>query len=106
MLDTVWDNLFTNAIKYNKSNGSLSIELEHTELVITIQFKDTGIGITELELPQVFNRFYRADASRTKEGTGLGLTIVKQIVELHGGTVHIDSEWGIGTCVSITLPKF
>lgn len=105
LLETVWDNLFTNALKYNKPNGSIRIELEDGDSYVTIQFKDTGIGIKEDELPHVFDRFYRAEPSRTKEGTGLGLTIVKQIVELHDGSIDVSSELGEGTCVRITLPK-
>jgi signal transduction histidine kinase len=105
LLETVWDNLFTNALKYNKPHGSIRIELEEYEHHITIRFEDTGIGVQEDELPLVFERFYRADTSRTKEGTGLGLTIVKQIVELHGGSIHASSKIGEGTCFVITLPK-
>lgn len=105
LLDTVWDNLFTNALKYNKPNGSISIELTNSSSNVTIQFKDTGIGMTEEELPHVFDRFYRAEPSRSKEGTGLGLTIVKQIVELHGGTIKLSSESGKGTSVTIIFNK-
>jgi signal transduction histidine kinase len=105
LLEAVWDNLFTNALKYNKSNGSIQIELEDCGSYVTIQFKDTGIGMKEDELPHVFDRFYRAEPSRTEEGTGLGLTIVKQIVELHEGSIQVSSELGGGTCVWITLPK-
>lgn len=104
LLDTVWDNLFTNALKYNKPNGSIQINLVDGKDV-TIEFVDTGIGIQEEEIPHLFERFYRVDTSRTKEGTGLGLAIVKEIVELHDGSIIITSTLGEGTCVSITLPK-
>ncbi|MNJ65836.1 Alkaline phosphatase synthesis sensor protein PhoR [compost metagenome] len=104
LLDTVWDNLFTNALKYNKPNGSIQINLVEGKDV-TIEFVDTGIGIKEEEIPHLFERFYRVDTSRTKEGTGLGLAIVKEIVELHDGNIIITSTLGEGTCVSITLPK-
>ncbi|MFD0674429.1 sensor histidine kinase [Cohnella sp. GCM10027633] len=105
LLETVWDNLFTNALKYNKLNGSIRIELEEHHDAVTVVFRDTGIGMKEGELPRVFERFYRADASRSLEGTGLGLTIVKQIVELHGGSIRVASELGAGTQIFITLPK-
>ncbi|MBO9599601.1 MAG: HAMP domain-containing histidine kinase [Cohnella sp.] len=105
LLETVWDNLFTNALKYNKPNGSIRIELEEFQDDVTIVFKDTGIGMKEDELSHVFERFYRADTSRNQEGTGLGLTIVKQIVELHGGSIRLDSKLGEGTQISIRLPK-
>lgn len=105
LLETVWDNLFTNAMKYNKPNGSIQIELEEYEHHVTIQFEDTGIGMKEEELAHVFERFYRADTSRTKEGTGLGLAIVRQIVELHDGSIDVTSLSGEGTCFVITMPK-
>jgi len=105
LLETVWDNLLTNALKYNKPNGSIRIELEDGESDVTVRFADTGIGIKETELPHLFDRFYRADASRTTEGTGLGLTIVRQIVELHGGSIQVSSRIGEGTCVIVILPK-
>lgn len=105
LLETVWDNLFTNALKYNKPNGSVRIEMEETDSDVRIRFCDNGIGIGGEELPHVFDRFYRADESRTKEGTGLGLTIVKQIVEMHGGSIQVSSQLGEGTTVNITLPK-
>ncbi|MNN60054.1 Alkaline phosphatase synthesis sensor protein PhoR [compost metagenome] len=105
LLDTVWDNLFTNALKYNMPNGSIQIELADFEDYVTIQFIDTGIGIQEEELPQLFERFYRVDTSRTEEGTGLGLAIVKQIVDLHGGSITISSKLEEGTSILITLPR-
>lgn len=105
LLETVWDNLFTNALKYNKQNGSVRIEMEESESEVRIRFVDTGIGIGGDELAHVFDRFYRADASRTKEGTGLGLSIAKQIVEMHGGGIQVASQLGEGTTVNIALPK-
>lgn len=105
LLETVWDNLLTNALKYNKPNGSIQIKMEEFDDHVIIQFEDTGIGIEESEIQHVFERFYRADTSRSEEGTGLGLTIVKQIVELHNGSIHVTSKTGEGTCFLITLPK-
>lgn len=105
LLETVWDNLLTNALKYNKPNGSIKIIVEETNEEVLIQFHDTGMGIKEEELSHVFERFYRADASRTKEGTGLGLAIVKQVVDFHGGSIRVSSQFGKETCFFITLPK-
>lgn len=105
LLENVWDNLFTNALKYNKSNGSIQITLTETEHHIKATFQDSGIGLRESEIPHLFERFYRADSSRTKEGTGLGLAIVKQIIELHDGTIEVSSVFGKGTKFIITLPK-
>ncbi|GEK34234.1 sensor histidine kinase [Kurthia sibirica] len=106
-LTTVFDNLITNAIKYNKDGGRIDIDMrEHTSRVI-IQFKDSGIGMTMEQQQQIFERFYRADSSRTHTviGTGLGLSIVKSMVELHNGSISIDSQLGEGSVFTITFPK-
>ena len=105
LLETVWDNLFTNALKYNKQNGSIQITIKEWEHHITIEFEDSGIGLRESEIPHLFERFYRADSSRTREGTGLGLAIVKEIVELHDGEIQVSSEFGRGTTFTVSLPK-
>jgi signal transduction histidine kinase len=107
MLMQVWENLITNAVKYNQPRGFIQItgyELDN-ELHITI--KDSGIGMTGEQSEKAFDRFYRADLSRTreKEGTGLGLAIVSEIVKRHRGFVAIESELGVGTLIHITLPK-
>ena len=105
LLETVWDNLFTNALKYNKQNGSIQITITEQEHHITVEFQDSGIGLRENEIPHLFDRYYRADSSRTKEGTGLGLAIVKEIIELHGGEIRVLSEFGVGTKFTVVLPK-
>lgn len=105
LFENVWDNLLTNAIKYNRPEGEIHIALEARDHYTEIIVQDTGIGVTEAEQKQLFNRFYRADASRTKEGTGLGLSIVKQIVELHKGDIHVASIPGKGTTFTIKLPN-
>ncbi|USK71131.1 sensor histidine kinase [Peribacillus asahii] len=104
LMINVWDNLLTNAIKYNSHRGSIWISLAQTESGIKLIFKDTGIGITEEALPQIFDRFYRVDSARKKDGTGLGLAIVKQIITLHGGEIMVDSRIGEGTTFTILLP--
>ncbi len=105
LLETAWDNLFTNALKYNKQNGSIQITIKEWEHHITIEFEDSGIGLRESEIPHLFERFYRADSSRTREGTGLGLAIVKGIIELHDGEIQVSSEFGKGTTFTVSLPK-
>ncbi len=104
LLQNVWDNLLTNAIKYNVEGGSIHLKLQKNPTSLGILVEDSGIGMTTDQLAKVYDRFYRADASRTKQGTGLGLAIVKQIVELHGGTVQMESEMNAGTKVYIHLP--
>ncbi|WP_264737867.1 ATP-binding protein [Cytobacillus firmus] len=103
LLVNIWDNLLTNAIKYNSNGGSILISLSQTESTIEVIFKDTGIGISEDTICQIFDRFYRVDSARKKDGTGLGLSIVKQIIELHNGEIRADSQAGKGTTFTITF---
>ncbi|MDD3224959.1 MAG: HAMP domain-containing sensor histidine kinase [Clostridium sp.] len=100
-------NLLSNALKYSKKNGDVSLTLKSLENNIIIEVKDNGIGISEKDLPFIFERFYRSDESRNKNtgGTGIGLTIAKNIVEAHKGTIKVKSSLGFGTTFIITLPK-
>lgn len=104
LLENVWDNLLTNAIKYNPPEGEIHIRLEAKETYLEVSVSDTGIGLTDAEKAQLFERFYRADKSRSEEGTGLGLSIVKQIIELHKGEIHVTSTPNEGTIFTIQLP--
>lgn len=106
LLNTVWDNLLTNAIKYNKPEGSIEISIEEREKSIMVCFKDTGIGLKDSEIERIFDRFYRVDTSRTQtvEGTGLGLSIVWTIVKLHEGDIYVNSTEKEGTTFSVELP--
>ncbi len=104
LLMTVWDNLLTNAIKYNQSGGSIFIKIAQTDGATIITFKDTGIGMSHEQASKVFERFYRVDAARKKDGTGLGLSIVKHIIELHNGKIEVESEIQRGTTFTIKLP--
>ena len=99
--------LIDNAIKFNKYNGTIFVEVSSTKRAVTIKIKDTGIGINKDYLPHVFDRFYRVNASRTvskRQGFGLGLSVAKQIVENHNGTITVDSEIGKGTSFLVSLP--
>lgn len=100
------ENIVSNAVKYNKDGGKVEITLHDVGEIGCIYVKDNGIGIPKESLNRVFERFYRVDKGRsTKEGsTGLGLSIVKHIVNCYGGTVTIDSELGKGTLVCVRLP--
>ena len=100
------ENIVSNAIKYNKDGGRVEITLHDVGETGCIYVRDNGIGIPKESLNRVFERFYRVDKGRsTKEGsTGLGLSIVKHIVNCYGGTVTLDSELGKGTLVCVRLP--
>ena len=104
LMINVWDNLLTNAIKYNTHGGTIWIDLSEKEYSVAFTIKDTGIGMNQEALTQIFERFYRVDSARKKNGTGLGLSIVKQIIDLHGGKITVDSIVGEGTTFTIMLP--
>jgi two-component system heavy metal sensor histidine kinase CusS len=98
-------NLVDNALRFTPAGGTIVISIasrpDRTEIAVT----DTGGGIAAEHLPRVFDRFYRADPSRSSEGTGLGLALVKSIAELHGGSATVVSEVGRGTTVTLSLPN-
>lgn len=108
-LHRVMSNLISNAVKYrgNKERGQISISLWEEERTVRVEVKDNGQGISEQALPYIFERFYRADASRNSKqgGTGLGLAIVKKIIEEHGGSIYAESEEGVGTKMVFHLKK-
>ncbi|MDD3274519.1 MAG: ATP-binding protein [Candidatus Omnitrophica bacterium] len=105
-IEQVFANLISNAIKYNKENGSVRIYSEQMQDRVKIVIEDSGSGIPAKDLPRIFERFYRVDKARSRElgGTGLGLSIVKHIVELHSGTVGVESTEGLGSKFFFTLP--
>ena len=105
-IEQVLMNIISNALKYTPDGGAIDIYVNRSSNEISIRVEDTGIGIPREDLGRVFDRFYRVDKARTREsgGTGLGLSIAKEIVTMHGGAIEIDSELGVGTIVSITLP--
>ena len=97
-------NVLENALKYSRRDGTVDIRFRRTGAEARIEVADSGIGIGAEDLPRIYDRFYRSDAARSTPGTGLGLPIVKSVVEAHGGTVAVDSAQGAGTTVTIVLP--
>ena len=100
-------NLCDNAIKYNRPGGSVGVCVTQSESEAAVTVADTGIGIAPEDQARVFERFYRADKSRSKEsgGTGLGLSIVKHAVQYHHGSIDLKSTPGEGTTIKVTFPK-
>ncbi len=96
-------NVLSNAYKYSPAGGTVGIDLPESGEQLGIRITDHGIGMTPEQLDRVFERFYRADSSGKIPGTGLGMSIVKEIVELHGGHIELDSKVGAGTTVTIWL---
>ncbi len=100
-------NLLTNAIAYSKASGTVNMQLFRDETNIIGKVSDNGIGISEQHITKIWDRFYRVDAARTSSNignTGLGLSMVKWIVELHGGEITVESELGEGSTFTFKLP--
>jgi len=95
--------LLDNAIRYTNS-GKITLTLLKNQDIVKITVTDSGMGITDQELPLVFERFYRSDTARQRNGTGLGLAIAKTIVEQHNGKIYATSQFGKGTTFHIEFP--
>jgi signal transduction histidine kinase len=103
-LQQVAANLIDNAVKYTPAGGRVTVEVLADSSRATIRVRDTGVGIPASELPRIWDRLFRGDTSRTERGLGLGLSLVKAVVEAHGGSVSVDSTPGGGSVFSISLP--
>jgi signal transduction histidine kinase len=99
----LFSNLIGNAIKFTDAGGRVELSARREEDEILISISDTGQGIPEEELPRIFDRFWQADR-KGRQGTGLGLTIAKGIVEAHDGTIEVTSEVGVGSTFFVSLP--
>jgi two-component system phosphate regulon sensor histidine kinase PhoR len=106
-IEQVFTNIFDNAIKFNRENGGIRIYSQELDGKVKVTIEDSGPGIPSRDIPRIFERFYRVDKARSREmgGTGLGLAIVKHIVELHGGSVGVESIEGLGSKFWFILPK-
>ena len=107
-LRTAVSNILDNAVKYSRQHGEIRLSARQRDGEIELTVSDDGIGITEEDLPRIFERFYRADKARSPDkvrGTGLGLAIVKHIAQLHGGRVEAESELDKGTTIRMVLPS-
>jgi signal transduction histidine kinase len=105
-MEAVFVNLVSNAIKYTPRGGKVDVSLNKKDKEIRLVVADTGIGISSNDIDRIFEKFYRIKTERTKSiaGSGLGLSIVKGIVDAHGGEVHVRSEEGKGTTFTVILP--
>jgi len=103
----VFLNLLDNAIKYSDAGARVDVEIEEDDSSLSVRVRDTGVGIPEEDLNQLFERFYRVDKDRSRAtgGSGLGLAISKQIVEMHGGSISVESEVDVGSVFEVWLPK-
>ncbi len=105
-LDRIFNNLVSNAIKYTPAGGQITVTLSKTDKKLAVDVADSGIGIPEDALEHLFEEFYRAPNAKEMdhEGTGLGLTIVRDILSRYGGDIQVQSHLGKGTCFTVTLP--
>lgn len=105
LLFQVWVNIIDNSIKFSKQNGNIEVKIEQKDSKIIIKIKDNGIGMETEELQNIYNRFYQIDKSHSGEGSGLGLSIVKRIIDLSNGTIKVESKKDFGTTMIIELPS-
>lgn len=103
LLAQVWSNLIDNAIKFSNPNGTLSIDCLTSGTNVVVTVKDTGIGMEDDVKKHAFDKFYQGERSHNVKGNGLGLALVKRIVELCGGAVSLESKKGIGTAITVTF---
>jgi signal transduction histidine kinase len=103
-LEQVAANLIDNAVKYTPAGGRMDVDVRRAAGAALLRVRDTGPGIPADELPRIFDRLFRGDRSRAERGLGLGLSLVKAVVEAHGGNVEVSSELGRGSTFSVSLP--
>jgi len=106
-MDIIFNNLISNAVKYNRFGGKVDISIESTDNEITLRFADTGIGISEEDRENLFREFMRVKNERTKNisGSGLGLSIVRKVIELYHGEISVESTPDVGTLFTVKLPR-
>ena len=104
LLMQVWANLFSNAIKFTPDNGTITCTLRRSDSFIITTISDNGIGISEDVQKHIFEKFYQGDKSHSSEGNGLGLALVKRIIDLCNGTIEVQSELGTGSTFTVKLP--
>ena len=105
MLSLVWTNLLSNAIKYSPQGSKITVLCQENKEEILVTIRDEGIGMSPETQARIFDKFYQADSSRKSEGNGLGLALVKRIVDLCQGTITVQSEEGKGSTFIVALPK-
>ncbi len=107
ILERMVANLLLNSISYNREGGTVDVVLKSDRETVALEIRDTGIGISKEEIPNLFQRFYRVDKARSRltGGSGLGLSICELVVQLHHGKIEVDSQIGVGSTFRILLPK-
>ena len=104
LMGQIWQNIINNAIKFTPDNGVIKVQLYRTESNITVRISDNGIGISHEAKEKIFEKFYQGDHSRKTEGNGLGLALVKRIIDLCGGRIYVENLYEGGVCFVVELP--
>lgn len=105
VLSLVWNNLLSNAIKFTEPGGKIRLRQTSDNGTVTVTVEDNGCGMDEAAIPHIFEKFYQADVSHSKEGNGLGLALVYRVVKLFGGSITVKSKPGQGSAFTVTLPR-
>ena len=105
LMELVWNNLMSNAIKFTEAGGSICIKEESDDSYIRIHVTDSGCGMSEETIGHIYDKFYQGDSSHATEGNGLGLALVHRILQMSEGSIEVSSEIGRGTTFIVQLPK-
>jgi len=105
LLSLVWNNLFSNAFKFTGSGGMVTVSLTETEQHAVVKVKDTGCGMTSEVGAHIFEKFYQGDTSHSVQGNGLGLALVKRVIDILQGEIAVESAVGVGTSFTVRIPK-